>query len=58
VTVKVYVPRCVEELTTTFSVEEVVAVFGLNVPVAPAGSAVTEKVTEELKPPVGVIVTM
>jgi hypothetical protein len=52
------VPRGVEELTTTVSVEEVVAGFGLNVPVAPVGRPVTEKVTEELKPPVGAIVTV
>jgi hypothetical protein len=58
VTVKVYVPRGVEAPTTTVRVEEVVAGFGLKLPVAPVGSPVTEKVTDELKPPVRVIGTV
>lgn len=58
VTVNVYVPRAVEELTVRVSVEEVVAGFGLKLPVAPEGRPVIERVTGELNPPVGVIVTV
>ena len=58
VTVKGYVPRAVEELTVIVSAEEPVAGFGLKLPVAPAGRPLTDKVTGELKPPVGVIVTV
>jgi hypothetical protein len=57
-TVKEYVPRAVEELTVIFSAEELVAGFGLNVPVAPVGRPLTDKFTVELNPPVGVIVTV
>jgi hypothetical protein len=58
VTVKGYVPRAVEELTVIVSAEEPVAGFGLKLPVAPAGRPLTDKFTSELKPPVGVIVTV
>jgi hypothetical protein len=58
VTVKGYVPTAVEELTSMFNVEEVVAGFGLKLPVAPAGRLLRDKLTEELNPPVGVIVTV
>jgi hypothetical protein len=42
----------------TDSVEDPVAGFGLNVPVAPVGSPPTLKFTEPLKPPPGVMVTL
>jgi len=58
VTVKRYLPRAVEELTVIFSAEELVAGFGLKLPVAPVGRPLTDKFTGELKPPVGVIVTV
>ena len=59
VTVKRYVPRFVEELTVTFSAEEeLLAGFGVKLPVAPAGRLLTDKVTGELNPPVRVIVTV
>ena len=58
VTVKGYVPRAVEELTVIVNTEELVAGFGLKLPVAPAGRPLTDKFTGELKPPVGVIVTV
>jgi hypothetical protein len=58
VTVKRYVPRVVEELTVIFSAEELVAGFGLKLPVAPAGRPLTDKFTGELNPLVGVIVTV
>ena len=58
VTVKGYVPRAVEELTVIVSAEVLVAGFGLKLPVAPAGRPLTDKVTAELKPPVGAIVTV
>jgi hypothetical protein len=58
VTVKGYVPRAVEELTVIFSAEELVAGFGLKLPVAPAGRPLTDKFAGELNPPVGVIVTV
>ena len=58
VTVKRYVPCAVEELTVIVSAEELVAGFGLKLPVAPAGRPLTDKVTGELKPPVGAIVTV
>ena len=57
VTVKGYVPRAVEELTVIVSAEELVAGFGLKLPVAPVGRPLTDKFTDELNPPVGVIVT-
>ena len=58
VTVKVYVPRGVEEPTTAVNVDEPVAGFGLKLPVAAAGRPLTERVTGELKPPVRPIVTV
>ncbi len=58
VTVKVYDPRAVEALTFKVSVEDVVAGFGLKLPVVPAGRPLTDIVTAELKPPVGLIVTV
>jgi len=48
----------VEELTVIVNAEVLVAGFGLKLPVAPAGRPLTDKVTEELKPAVGVIVTV
>jgi hypothetical protein len=56
--VKAYVPRAVEDVTVILSAEELVAGFGLNVPVAPVGRPLTDKFTGELNPPVGVIVTV
>ena len=50
VTVKTYVPLAVEEPTVRVSVEEVVAGFGLKLPLVPEGRPLTEKVTAELKP--------
>jgi hypothetical protein len=59
VAVKGYVPRFVEELTVIFSAEEeLVAGFGVKLPVAPAGRPLTDKLTGELNPPVRVIVTV
>jgi len=59
VTVKGYVPLCVEELTVTVSVEELPdAGLGVKLPVAPEGRPLMEKLTGELKPPVRVIVTV
>jgi hypothetical protein len=58
VTVKGYVPRVVEELTVIFSAEELVAGFGLKLPVAPAGKPLADKFTGELNPPLSVIVTV
>ena len=58
VTVKGYVPRFVEELAVTFSADELVAGFGVKLPVAPAGRPFTDKFTGELNPPVRVIVTV
>jgi hypothetical protein len=57
VTVKRYVPGSVEDFTDIVSVEEPVAGFGLKPPVAPAGSPFTDKLTGELNPPAGWIVT-
>ena len=51
-------PRVVEELTVIVSAEELVAGFGLKLPVAPAGRPLTDKFTGELNPPVGLIVTV
>jgi hypothetical protein len=42
----------------TVSVEEPVAGLGAKLPVAPAGKPLTDIVITELKPPVGVIVTV
>jgi hypothetical protein len=59
VTVKRYVPWCVEELTVTCSVEELPdAGLGVKLPVAPAGRPLMDKVTGELNPPLRVIVTV
>ena len=58
VTVKIELPFAVVELTVNVSVEEVVAGFGLKFPVVPDGSPLTEKVTGELKPLVGLMVTV
>jgi hypothetical protein len=44
--------------TFTLSADDEVAGFELKVPVAPDGSPLTERFTGELKPPVGVIVTV
>jgi hypothetical protein len=56
--VKGYVPRFVEGLTVTVSVEALVAGFGVKLPVVPAGRPPTDKFTGELNPPVRVIVTV
>lgn len=58
VTVKTYVPLAVDELTVRVRVEEVVAGFGLKAPVVPDGKPLTERVTAELKPLVGWMVTV
>ena len=59
VTVKRYVPCGAEELTVTFSVEELPdAGLGVKLPVAPEGRPLMVKVTGELNPPVRVIVTV
>jgi hypothetical protein len=58
VTVKTYVPLAVDELTVNVSAEEVVAGFGLKLPVVPEGRPLTERVTGELKPLLGLIVTV
>jgi hypothetical protein len=59
VTVKGYVPRRVEELTVTLSVEELPeAGLGLKLGVAPEGRPLMVKVTGELNPPVRVIATL
>ncbi|HAF14620.1 MAG TPA: hypothetical protein DCK99_13170 [Blastocatellia bacterium] len=51
-------PPAVDALTVRVRVEEVVAGFGLKFPVVPDGRPLTEKVTGELKPLVGLIVTV
>jgi hypothetical protein len=58
VTVNGNVPRAVEELTVIVNAEEVLAGFGLKLPVAPAGRPFTDKLTDEVNPPVRVIVTV
>ena len=59
VTVKEYVPLGVEELTVTFSVEELPdARLGVKLPVAPEGRPFMEKVIGELKLPERLIVTV
>ena len=45
-------------LVVTERVEDAVAGFGLKLPVAPPGNPLTLSVTELLKPPVGLIVTL
>ena len=58
-TVKRYVPWCVDRLTLTCSVEELPdAGLGVKVAVAPEGRPLIVKVTGELNPPVRVIVTV
>jgi hypothetical protein len=56
--VNVEVPVGVELPVVIFNVEELVAGFGVKVPVAPVGSPLTEKVTPPVNPPEGVIVTV
>ena len=56
VTLNVYVPRGVDASTVIVSVEELVAGFGLKLPIAPDGRPLTERVTDELKPLRGVMV--
>jgi hypothetical protein len=56
-TVNVYVPLTLDG-TVTRRVEELVAGFGLKLPLAPEGSPRTERLTAELNPPEGVIVTV
>ena len=51
-------PLVVDALTVRVSVEEAVAGFGLKFPVVPDGRPLTEKVTDELKPLVGLMVTV
>jgi hypothetical protein len=58
VTVKGYVPLFTEPLTLIFSEEELVAGLGAKLPVAPAGRPLTDKVTGELNPPDGLMVTV
>jgi hypothetical protein len=59
VTVKRYVPWCVERLTVMFSVEELPgAGLGVKLSVAPEGRPLMDKVTGELNPPVRAIVTV
>jgi hypothetical protein len=59
VTVNGYVPFASDRVAVTVSVvEEPLAGFGEKVPVTPAGRPVVDMVTGELKPPVGVIVTV
>ena len=58
VTVNGCVPPAVEELTFMFNVEALVAGFGAKLPVAPDGRPLMDKLTDELNPPVRVIVTV
>ena len=58
VMVSVYVPAGVLVLVVTEKVEEVVAGFGLKLPLAPLGSPLTLRVTWPTKPPVAPIVTL
>jgi len=58
VTVKMKVPLGVDESTVKVSVVNVIAEFGLKVPVVPDGKPATENVTAELKPFTGMIVTV
>lgn len=58
VTVKVYVPLRTLEGTLTVSADVVVAGLGLKEPVAPEGRPLIERVTGELNPPDGVMVTV
>lgn len=58
VTVRVEVLFATLPGTFTVSVDDVVAGFGLKVAVAPPGWPLTERVTGELNPPIGLIVTV
>jgi hypothetical protein len=58
VTVRGYDPAAVPAPTVTVKVVELpLAGFGLKLPVAPAGSPLTEKLIAELNPPLGVMPT-
>jgi hypothetical protein len=48
----------VVEATVRVSVEDVVAGFGLKAPVVPEGRPLTENVTAELNPLVGLMITV
>jgi len=52
------VPLGVDESTVKVSVVNVIAEFGLKVPVVPDGKPATENVTVEVKPFTGLIVTV
>ena len=56
--VTVDVPAGVELLVVMFNVEELIAGFGVKVPLAPLGSPLTLKLTLPVNPPEGVIVTV
>jgi hypothetical protein len=58
VTVRVYVPRDTPDDTVTVKVDDPVAGLGLNEPAAPEGRPLTARLTEELKPPVLVMLTV
>ena len=58
VTVRAYVPRDTPDGTVTVKVEDPVAGFGLNVPAAAGGRPLTARLTDELKPPVVVMLTV
>jgi hypothetical protein len=58
VTVNVYVPFATVEETFTASADDPVAGLGLKVPLAPDGRPPTARVTADLKPAAGVIVTV
>ena len=51
-------PLGVDELTVRVSVVDVVAGFGMKESVVPDGKPATENVTSELKPLIGLIVTV
>ena len=56
--VSVYVPAGVLVLVVTESVVELLAGFGLKLPLAPLGSPLTLRVTWPLNPPVGLMATL
>ena len=58
VIVSVYVPTGVLVLVVTESVDEVVAGFGVKLPLAPAGRPLTVNATWPVNPLVGVTATM
>ena len=59
VTVNRYDPFATERATVTVKVvDEPLAGLGEKLPVAPAGKPLTDIVSGEVKPPVGVIVTV